>query len=286
MGVVGEKLQILLHLGYPKTASSSLQRGLFRVLHESGHINLITWRMHDDFEALDRRPSSRLFLGLPMLDDSLRFVPGVINVLSDESFTAPFRLRRNNFGEHIQPPETFPSRIRTQIIEKYGSNVEIHCLLVLRNHSDLIYSQYVEEYNLKRFRGVDLLFDSDGSMNLEGYEVYRFASYQRELSRTFGEKAVKLAFFEELVESVETFAHKLGALLNIPSATARELLESHYLNTKQKKKLGYLTSDGQTTIPFLTPLQKSTIKKFFEDDTVLLSSVVDEEINLKRWGYL
>lgn len=286
MGVVREKIQILLHLGYPKTASSSLQGGLFRALHESGHLNLITWRMHDAAEPFDRRPSSRLFLGLPMLDETLTFVPGVLNVLSDESFTAPLRLRRNNFGDGIKSPENFPSYIRAQIIEKYGSDVDIRCLLVLRNHADLIYSQYVEEYNLKKYRGVDLLFDSDGVIDLEGYEIYQFARYLGLLTDTFGEGSVTLMFFEELTASAKIFSRRLADVLSQPSAKVQALLESVNRNSKEKNRIGYMTSDGQRTIPFLDSLQKSTITRFFEDDTLRLGQLVSGGVDLKKWGYL
>ena len=54
-------MRILLHLGFPKTMSSTLQFGLFKPLEKKGLVNLRTWRKNDPNEDLDARPSSRLF---------------------------------------------------------------------------------------------------------------------------------------------------------------------------------------------------------------------------------
>ena len=152
-------MEILIHFGFPKTGSSTLQFGLLEPMNKLNLLNLKTWRMSDPNEHLDRRPSSTLFNGLPILDDFLEYSVDKINVLSDESFTAPTRLRRQNYGSSIEDPLTFPEKIKSQIEEKYGATLTFVPFIVIRNHADLLYSQYVEEFNLKKFKGVDLLFN-------------------------------------------------------------------------------------------------------------------------------
>ena len=94
-------MKILLHLGFPKTMSSSLQFGLFKSLEKKGLVNLRTWRKDDPNEGLDVRPSSRLFNYQKIPKKYLDFEEGTLNILSDESFTAPLKLRRNNYGNLI-----------------------------------------------------------------------------------------------------------------------------------------------------------------------------------------
>ena len=90
--------------------------------------------MSDPNEHLDRRPSSTLFNGLPILDDFLEYSVDKINVLSDESFTAPTRLRRQNYGSSIEDPLTFPEKIKVRL-KKIWCDVDIRTFIVIRNHA-------------------------------------------------------------------------------------------------------------------------------------------------------
>ena len=55
------KRTLIIHVGYPKTGSSTLQYGLFDYLKKIGHIDLKTWRYEDPNEILEDRLSSLLF---------------------------------------------------------------------------------------------------------------------------------------------------------------------------------------------------------------------------------
>ena len=109
MGLVKE---ILFHVGFPKTASSFLQQKLFRALHDDGKINLITWRSSDSSEPLADRFSSSLFNRQTPIAQYFDLAEDRLNVISDESLTAPKRLRWNNFGLDIEDPRRFPELIR------------------------------------------------------------------------------------------------------------------------------------------------------------------------------
>ena len=109
----------------------------------------------------------------------------MLNILSDESFTTPIRLRRNNFGNELEDPINFPKKIKTQITNTCGTAINFIPVVFTRQQSHLLYSQYVEEYNLKQHRGVDLLFDGNGNIDLEGYEIYRFVDYIEKLENVF-----------------------------------------------------------------------------------------------------
>ena len=55
------KTRLVIHVGYPKTGSSSLQFGLFKYLHDINHLQLKTWRQDTPDEPLSDRLSSLLF---------------------------------------------------------------------------------------------------------------------------------------------------------------------------------------------------------------------------------
>ena len=55
--------------------------------------------------------------------------------------------------------------------------------MILRRQSSLIASQYVEEYNWKRFNEIDLLFDQNGELDLKGYEIYNFLNYIKTIEK-------------------------------------------------------------------------------------------------------
>jgi len=278
-------MDVLLHLGFPKTGSSTLQFGVFKPLHELGVINLNTWRRDDSNEHHDRRPSSRLFNGLNLLEESIEFEETKLNVLSDESFTAPIRLRRNNYGNEIEDPFSFPSILKEQIERKYN-NVNFKCLMVVRNHPSLIYSQYVEEYNLKKYKNVDILFASDGSIDLSGYGIYNFNKYYLELVRVFGEEKVELMFFEQWSMNPDLFIAELAELLGVQAKIVTDYLRKSHVNKKEKSSSGYFTKDGTQCIPFLNEGQKRRIREYFANDSVQLSNLLPQGMNLKDLGYL
>jgi len=221
-----------------------------------------------------------------MLEKSIEFRPGVLNILSDESFTAPRKLRKENFGDDIADAYSFPMRIREQIVQKYGDDTEFSCLAVARNQSDLIYSQYVEEYNLKRFKNVDLLFDDSHRMDLGGFEIYQFHRYYSRLVEVFGEKAVSLLLFEDWLSAQPDFFGTIARLLRVDEDYVRATLLDSHLNTKAKTSAGYYTKDGGKVVPYLIHSQKEFIRESFREDSRQLQTLLGKSHDLLALGYL
>ena len=279
-------MKVLIHVGFPKTMSSTLQFGLFKPLHDNGIINLRTWRQDDPEEHLDFRPSSRLFNGKHILDHSLELREDILNVLSDESFTAPIKLRRNNYGNEISDPFSFPQKIKEQINEKYGNDVEFSVLMMIRNHPDLIYSQYVEEYNLKKYKGVDLLFDNDGEIDLKGFEIYRFCEYLKVLESVFGLGKTELFLFEDWKKRFDENCDRLAKIIGVDSEFVKDSLSRSHVNKKKKSSKGYYTKDGSILIPFLSSEQKTMIRNFFVQDNLSLQKMLGSDFDLTAFNYL
>lgn len=274
--------KILIHFGFPKTASTSLQFGLFRSLQRSGRAHLLTWRDKNPEEALEDRPSSRLFLNKPLLESYLDFHDDKLNILSDESLTAPVALRRHNFGPKVQSPFGFPTELKVQMLQMFP-NADLSALVVLRNQKKLIYSQYVEEMNLKRYRGVDIIRDDSGQMSLQGFEVYQFARYLRGLWDAFGREKVVVLHFEDLVAARRVFFRSLAELLEININEVIQSFRSVRLNEKVKETRGYLTKDSKLLIPYFSHEEESAIDDFYFSDNRELEVLLGRE--LASFGY-
>jgi len=278
-------MEILIHMGLPKTSSSTLQFAVWKSLESQGILHLNTWRKTDPTEALDKRPSSRLFNREPINSEYLQFHQSKLNILSDESFTAPFRLRKNNYGNNIETAFSFPRKIRKQIDDLYQDKT-IKVLVVLRNHCDLLFSQYVEEHNLKKFKNINFIFEEDNkTINLDGFEIYNYSRYLDEVYSVFGQENVSVLFYEQLKYDRRNFFEVLANLSNTDINFVSSAFECHDLNAKTKTEKGYYTKDRSTLIPYLTQLQKDHIKSHFKSDTRKLIERFRYKFDLKAYGY-
>lgn len=279
-------MRILLHPGFPKTGSSTFQYGLFLPLERQGLVDLRMWRKDDPNEALERRPSSRLFMGKNMLETSLDFadVGDKLCVLSDESFTAPLRLRRNNFGAEALDPRCFPARIRDALQSRHPV-AGIDVLVVLRNQADLLLSQFVEEYNLVTYKNINILFDEHGDVDLHDYQIYEFAPYIETLQATFGRDRVTVLAFEQWREDPAAFFARVARVMRVPGELVAQHLATAHLNRKERRTDGYLTRNG-TLVPFLTTQQRASILAAFRASNMRLTEHGFDAQTLVRYGYL
>lgn len=276
----------LVHFGFPKAASTTLQFGVLLPLEQSGTLHLNTWRKTDPNEPLTERASSRLFNGLEVDSSLLKLAPSPITVLSDESLTAPIRLRQNNFGNDLVSPLVFPTLLSSAIRNcNSGQDFSLKALVILRNQVDLLFSQFVEEFNLVKFKNIDLLRDSRGEIELVGYEVYEFARYIEILDNTFGPENISVLFFEELAASPTLFSRRLAETLRVPARKIENLLAHKPRNSKKKNSQGYFTEVDGIHVPFLTSEEEEKIRDHFFDDNLLLQKRFPE-FDLQSWGYL
>ena len=279
-------MKIIIHPGFPKTGSSSLQFGPLQELEKLGRINLKTWRKNSSTEPLDDRPSSKLFNNEKILDRYLDFAENKLNVFSDESLTAPTRLRKLNFGSNIVSPFKFPYLLREQIFDKYNTtSIEISVIVVLRRQASLITSQYVEEYNWKRYKNIDLLFDNEGLVDLDGYDIYNYDKYLELLVSLYGAKNCFFLLYEEFLQNTTSFCSKLDNIFTTEKGFFSESLKSNHKNKKYKSKYGTFTKDGSFFVPHLRDdVHLEIDKHFIECNTNLIKYFSKKE--LQKYGYI
>lgn len=281
------KINICLHFGFPKTGSSTLQFGLFKPLEDSYNLNLLTWRKHTENEHLDRRPSSRLFNFQDIDREYLNFYRNKINIFSDESFTAPLRLRKLNYGPNIRNPFQFPLELKKQIESLYPKEeINYKVFITIRNQSKLIFSQYVEEYNWKIFKNIDLLFNEEGEIDVTDYDIYNFYKYISILNEIFGDEVVTMTLFEDWNNEFDLFCSSLENVFNIPFKNISDALRRNHVNAKQKTKDGVFSKEERAFVPYLSDFQNHQIMENFYDSNLKLAELFGLHEKLKKYNYI
>ena len=276
-------MKVILHLGYPKTGSSTLQFGPFLDLEKRGYLNLRTWRKSYQEEPLEYRPSSSLFQDLPIRKEYLEFSKNKINILSDESFTAPIKLREQNFTSNLKDPFDFPEIIRSSILSAYSSeDIDFKVIVIIREQSKLIESQYIEEYNWKRFKKIDLIFDKNDQIDLTGYEIYKFSKYLDLIESIFGSKNCFFFMFEEFVKSNKKTSALFDSILELKEDFFHKSFYKKKLNTKIKSPLGTFTKDGKYFVHNFRDDIINKIKENYKEDNKKLTKFFSKQKLIKN----
>ena len=271
--------KLVIHIGYPKTATTSLQQNVFRRLHERKQINCIYNEGRAFPNALRRarqakggsarpikvnyirgstynaRPDPAYFHGL--LSDSK------VNLISDESLsTACLAIRNDPWtlkprfvidNSACSPPLSVTPSIVHQLF--HDDQTEIKILVTLRNQSDLLESFFVQlmivglphpaadspskMYFERGAKGRQELRDTDF------LKQFNFAANISEWSTLFGRSNVTIIFYEDLVSNPAYFERRLSDILEIEE---EGLISSLFnlgkeLNTKARVDGQYATRD-------------------------------------------
>ena len=274
--------KVIFHIGFPKTSSSLLQFGLLKDMHNNGRINLMTWRHHDPLEHHDQRFSSSLFQSKIPLIRYMELDNERINIISDESLTAPFALRKYNFGNEITHAVKFPEVIKDIYKNQNVDTIEV--LMVIRNQADLLYSQHVEEYKLVIEERGNLLYRDDGSLNLGEFDSYHFSDIIKAWSKI---GKVNILFFEDIKHNFSSYVEQMAAILNCSEQELKQLYSTQKVNAKKKTNKGYLTEKSNILVPFLSEFEKEQIRQYFHESNMELIELLGvSKSKLIDYGYI
>jgi hypothetical protein len=234
--------RILIHLGLPKTATTSLQQNVFRQLHLEGVINFLGKDLDVDPKTgfvrvrswggkciRDAAEEKIPFDAVPSLLEPL-LSSEKLNVFSDEGLMVAYPGLDN-----------VPLSRKLQNLNYILSDYDVSFIITLRNPLDYMYSLYVELYpshcsqvkSLDTFKKYADTFLGDAKNTL--FESF---FYKDVLDEVGGSVDLTITFFEDLKDNVDSFQSAWASALCIENSKFKELFETKHRNQKKSNNKG------------------------------------------------
>lgn len=243
-----EEKIIYLHIGYPKTGTTTLQRYLFpnhsglKSLQSDGELSF----MKDIFYCRENSLKRNVRAIAKELDNQI-----IDNhdhyVYSSESLTSFSMFFRNNPYPNIYTldPNSVARKLKTAFLETQVFD-KVKILVTIRRQDDILKSMYAQVYNLvfKRFK-VTNTFDKFIKYALENKDNFILDALQyddviTEYENLFGKDNVCVLVFEQFKQDKSGYINKLCSFMNININEAIDLLEDKHTNIKSSAN-GYKT---------------------------------------------
>ncbi len=237
--------KMLIHIGYPKTATTTIQESLFVKLHEAGEINYLGKADYSSNyyfnQAYDLHRSFLLSKSFNV--DELKISSKKTNVISDEYFTIAPCFLEAELGIKGVDPFKYPQRLST-LFKNAVDSIEI--MVTIRNQKDSIYSYYVEHYkdfldDKSNDTPTKFIFENGKRKTLrkERLKIYSFLDLLEKYEECFGKGNIRILLFEDLKYDPKFFCDQLSQIINVESSLVETLLTGKHLREKKKSKTGY-----------------------------------------------
>lgn len=239
---------IYLHIGYPKTGTTTLQRYLFpkhsglRSLQSDGELSFIKDIFHCRENSLKRNIK-------PIAKELANHITDKYDhyIYSSESLTSFSMFFRYNPSPYIYTldPNSVARKLKTAFLETEVFD-KVKILVTIRKQDDILKSMYAQVYNLvfKRFK-VTNTFDKFIKYAIENKDNFILDALQyddviTEYEDLFGKDNVCVLVFEQFKQDKSEYINKLCSFMNINNNEAIDLLEDKHTNTKSSTN-GYKT---------------------------------------------
>ena len=297
--------KLLIHLGYPKAASTTLQNGLFLHLHKMNTINFLgrAWECgffgpaenKKDYKTwfryvLENGAESESFDGEGKI--AIEFSDDKLNLLSEGLF-----ITNEKHVDKFVIPEKIAGHFRDKVDE-------IELLFVIRNQQTLIMSDFVQNYKkMKRQTFAEYLNKRIYNPKKKRFKIFYFHDLISRYAEFMGKENIHIIFFEDLAHDKKKFYRELGEILNVQDDLVQAVLDKAYLNkTPQKEKGHVVRKIGQMSlgqrigqavlkrkivVPVIKEEEEILIFNSFSSNNLMLA----EEFNLdkermKKYGYI
>ena len=232
--------RLLVHVGLPKTATTSLQRNVLMPLHKSQRINFLGRCTFPSGARHDRLERFRPVIGLPQLTDgeveAMRPLveallhPSLLNVISDERMAGM---------ETVADSAEFRAVGWLDNLARLFRRTDATVAIALRSPADFVLSAYTESY-FWRFHGEGryntfgkfierLLAAREGD---PAWIVFFYGAYLRAVRRRF--RNVQVLLYEDLLHEPEAWHAKLSSCLEADPSEIERLfsVQTHNVSTR------------------------------------------------------
>ena len=234
--------KIIIHLGLPKTATTTLQHNLFQALHDEGKINFLGKALNYDersgeVESINytgkiirdaAEQKIKITEAKIKIDDLL--VNDKLNVFSDEGLMV-----------------AYPGKVNLSIANKIEnlemllSDYEVTILFFLRQPVDYFYSIYVQLH--PEFYSLYSKWDTFEKFSYFYFKhqkniLFESFDYEKTLSTISASFDVNVLLYEDLIHDKAYYYSEVANLLSVNEGDVRSLIEGNHLNKKVKSLSG------------------------------------------------
>lgn len=270
--------RLIIHVGYPKTATTTIQNSIFKkcksikYLNENVKINRFLVNIPIENGVFERE-----------LDEFKKNLEEIVVgnheetfVISNEQFlfSDAFRVDSKKFNYHIVPNRLKEALLDTGIFDEYS------ILIGIRNQIDLhhsMHTQTAKEISTKAY--TDSIFDDK---YVHYVELFDFNQIHRLYSEYFDN--IRFYIFEELKPDLAGFSKNFGTIFNINSEVIEELLKESHYNKREKNGQSYVVKSVSPYIFFMHKVKNIFFKKIKLSDykigrMFINKSIVDKKVN-------
>jgi hypothetical protein len=255
---MGKRRKFFIHPGYPKTASTTLQKALFSKHPDLCYLGKpLTGDLLDIEVAILNLDDGSFTQALPDLQQKfLAFIARCDGsdrnvLLSHEGFLRPTRYQ----GHDIQRTAR---RIWQVFCEPVQDEFDCHVLLTIRKQVDIIPSYYFASVSRSPARFRQFI----GSTLQKPGEGYSGSLYYDEMVRhyadLFGHERVKVLLFEQFSGHREAFMQELAAYLEIDLEHSIELVGDSAFNIKKRAGSGYRITANEAVLDMVNKVSPDT----------------------------
>lgn len=241
--------KLIIHIGYPKTATTSIQEGIFVELHEANKINYLghTNRRKDNeifnYAKKDFEDYTLKNIKKDVNKIKIDLSSSKINVLSHEGLTLPNSFLAKKHWRYNSNPLTYPEKI-AKIFKPITDDLKI--MVTLRKQQEVIYSTYVQLYNKfkydKQFSTWNKYLKNGLIKNNNEFEIYYFNKILNLYAEWFSKDKINILFFEDFVNNKEEFLKQLSNIIELGYKTMKNIKKDVHYKKKKKNDNEYIVN--------------------------------------------